>query len=141
MMAGEIVRGAVGVVRRDGRYLMIRRAEGLLAGGAWCFPGGAIEDGESACQAMVREMHEEVGLIVEAGACLWRWRRDDGELELEFWEARITGGELRPNPAEVQDVRWMSADEIRRLDGALPNLLRFLEEGVEERKGRRDEGT
>jgi len=133
-MANEVIRGAVGVVRRDGRYLMIRRAEGLLAGGAWCFPGGAIEDGETPAEAMVREMHEEVGLHVESGACLWRWRREDGGLELDFWEAHIIGGELHPNPGEVQDVRWMTADDIRELDGALPNLLRFLNESAQTQK-------
>ena len=55
---------AVGIVIRRGRVLIDRRpAEGLL-GGLWEFPGGKIEAGESAADAVRREVREEVGIDV-----------------------------------------------------------------------------
>ncbi len=106
---------------------MIQRAEGILAGGAWCFPGGAVHDGERIEDGLIREMREEVGLDVRAGRCVWQWRSLDRGLELEFWTAEMIGGQLRPEPAEVQRIEWMTTEEIRGLDNVLPNLLTFLE--------------
>ena len=43
--AEKIIEGVVGVMQRDEKYLVIRRAAGVRAPGAWCFPGGTIEAG------------------------------------------------------------------------------------------------
>ena len=56
---------AVGVVYKNDRVLITRRkSEGLL-GGLWEFPGGKIKDGESAQDACIREIKEEVNLDVQ----------------------------------------------------------------------------
>ncbi|MES1213405.1 MAG: NUDIX domain-containing protein, partial [Singulisphaera sp.] len=55
-------RGAVGVIVRHERFLVIRRAEGIAAPGKFCFPGGGIEGEESEHQALVRELMEELGV-------------------------------------------------------------------------------
>jgi 8-oxo-dGTP pyrophosphatase MutT (NUDIX family) len=52
-----IRRGVVAVVLRDERFLVIRRAAGVVAPGAFCFPGGGVEGDESETQALVREFH------------------------------------------------------------------------------------
>lgn len=49
-------RGAVAIIVREARCLMIRRAEGIAVPGAYCFPGGGIEDGETEAQAVRREL-------------------------------------------------------------------------------------
>ena len=121
------VHGVVGVLCRGSEFLMIQRAEGILAGGAWCFPGGSIEPGEASADAMVREMREEVHLEVAADRLIWQWTRPDGGLALDFWTAREIRGEPKPNPAEVQAIRWMTISQMRRLDNALPNLFEFLD--------------
>ena len=46
----------------DGRVLLADRPAGKVAAGFWEFPGGQIEPGESAAQAAVRELFEEVGV-------------------------------------------------------------------------------
>ncbi len=43
------------VIERDERLLIIRQAEGIAAPGAYCFPGGGIEKGETEAEALVRE--------------------------------------------------------------------------------------
>lgn len=127
--ADTTVRGAVGILQRNGRFLLIRRAEGIRAGGCWCFPGGAIESGETSAQAIVREMAEEVGLRVRAIEQVWQSSREaEGEtLVLDWWRVKTTGGRLQPNPAEVAEVRWLAAEEIRNHPSVLPGLQEFLD--------------
>lgn len=121
------ITGVVGVLERDGALLMIQRSETVRAPGLWCFPGGAIEPGESPAAAIVREFREEVGLVVEPVGRLWEWLRDDGLLHLYWWDVRYVGGELTPNAAEVQAARWMTDAQIRAQDGMIANNLTFLD--------------
>jgi 8-oxo-dGTP diphosphatase len=56
---------AAAILRADGRFLLQRRPLGKEHGGLWEFPGGKIEAGESAKDALVRELKEELGLIIQ----------------------------------------------------------------------------
>jgi len=122
-------RGVVGVVQWDGRWLMIRRAEGIRAGGWWCFPGGAIEPGESPADALVRELREEVGLTVRPIRQVWFWRRPDDGLELLWWLAVPADDDvaLTCEPAEVAEARWLAPADVASLHPLLENNRAFLE--------------
>ncbi len=120
--------GVVVVVRRGPRFLMIRRAAGIPAGGAWCFVGGAIEPGESQKDAVVREFREEVGGTVRPVARIWQYTRPDGKLHLYWWLAELDDDELCPNPAEVAELRWCTPDEVEALPGILDGNVSFLRE-------------
>jgi 8-oxo-dGTP diphosphatase len=62
-LAAKIVEAAAAVILRpDGSFLLGRRPEGRPYAGYWEFPGGKVEPGESAAQALVRELHEELGI-------------------------------------------------------------------------------
>jgi 8-oxo-dGTP diphosphatase len=56
--------GVLGVVRRDGRVLLVQRARPPNVG-KWGFPGGVQELGETIFEAVARELREETGLVVE----------------------------------------------------------------------------
>jgi mutator protein MutT len=119
-------KGVVVVVQRDGRLLVIRRAAHIVAGGAWCFVGGAIDPGETPEEAVVREFREEVGGLVRPVRRIWHYMRPDRSLRLEWWLAELDGEELTPNPAEVAELRWCTPDEIVNLPGILENNVTFL---------------
>lgn len=68
-MSDMLVIVSAALVDRDGRVLVQQRAEGRQMAGLWEFPGGKIEPGETAEQALVRELREELGIETET-ACL-----------------------------------------------------------------------
>lgn len=126
-VTGEgVQQGVVVVVRREGRFLMIRRAQGVLAEGAWCFVGGAIEPGETQPQAVVREFAEEVGGWAQPLRKIWEYTRPDGRLVLHWWLAALGDGDLELNPAEVAEVRWCRPDEIELLPNVLESNVEFV---------------
>ena len=114
------------VVRRGARLLMIRRGPDVIVPGAWCFVGGAIEPGETPPQAVVREFREEVSGHVRPVQRIWEYWRPDGKLHLSWWLAELGDGELRPNPAEVAELRWCTAEEIDSLPDVLESNRVFM---------------
>jgi len=118
--------GVVVVVQRGERYLVIRRAAGVAAPGAWCFVGGAIEPGEQEQDAVVREFREEVGATVRPVRRLWQYTSPDGRLCLHWWLAEWNGEPLKPDAAEVAEVRWYTAEELTKLPGLLDSNREFL---------------
>jgi len=60
---------ACALVDADGRVLIAQRPEGKAMAGLWEFPGGKIEDGERPEQSLIRELKEELGIVV-SDACL-----------------------------------------------------------------------
>jgi len=67
----SVIVAVKGVVVRDRRILLLRRAPGEIGEGTWECPGGKIEFGEELPDAMVRETREETGLPVQVGPLLY----------------------------------------------------------------------
>ena len=98
---------AVGILRRpDGQVLFAQRPAGKAYAGYWEFPGGKIEDGESSLAALVRELEEELGVLVTR-ADEWITQRHvypHAHVELRFFLVTAWDGEV--DPREGQHVAW-----------------------------------
>ncbi len=106
--------GAIVVER--GRLLLIKRGHEPGAG-LWSLPGGRIEPGETDSEALVRELREETGLIVEPGRLVGSVRRPGGDgrvLDIRDYAATVAGGSLVPGD-DAADARWVSVAEVHRL--------------------------
>lgn len=108
-----VVDVAVGVLLDDeGRFLLAQRSLGKAYPGYWEFPGGKIEDGESALGALIREFDEELGICV-AAADPWltrTWSYPQADVRLRFFRIRTWHGELRAH--EHQALAWQVAHSI-----------------------------
>jgi 8-oxo-dGTP diphosphatase len=60
---------ACALIDADNRVLIAQRPEGKALAGLWEFPGGKLNDGEGPEDALIRELHEELGITVRE-ACL-----------------------------------------------------------------------
>ena len=120
-------RGAVAIIQRDQRLLVIRRSYLVVAPRAYCFPGGGIEGDESESEALVREIQEELGVAITPLRRVWSSVTPWG-VELAWWRADLEPlCELCPNAAEVESIHWCTPAEMAELPELLESNRRFLE--------------
>jgi 8-oxo-dGTP pyrophosphatase MutT (NUDIX family) len=104
----------------DAAFLLTRRAKGLRGhSGQWALPGGRCDSGETASRAAVREIAEEIGLELDAGAVLGTL--DDYPTRSGYLITPVVvwagfNPELRLNHDEVAFVNRIPLDEIARED-------------------------
>ncbi len=96
----------------DGQFLLAQRPPGKIWAGYWEFPGGKVEAGESAYDALVRELTEELGIAV---ACAHPWisrvfTYPHATVRLRFFRVSQWTGTLHPH--EGQQFCWQRADEV-----------------------------
>ena len=117
----KVVGAAILVVNRDGHILLLKRSpESYFAPNQWGYPGGKIEEGETALEAAVRETEEEtqlrvhnvkpLGVFNEAVAAFYS-DEFDGDVEIDF---------------EHTDWKWVAPAEIEGYDLA-PSVLKIYE--------------
>ena len=125
------LRVACAVMAEEGRLFAARRGPGGRHGGLWELPGGKLEEGETPDTCLVRELKEELGLVVEALAVWEPVRHDEPGFSLELIPVlcRRLGGE--PKPAEHEETGWFDAAQLRALDWApadVPVVERWLKD-------------
>lgn len=110
-MSQRVEVAAAVIERPDGTFLMACRPEGKAYAGWWEFPGGKVEVGETARDALVRELQEELGITV-TGAYPWISRFYDyphAQVNLRFFRVGAWQGE--PHPHEGQQLAWTHASQ------------------------------
>jgi 8-oxo-dGTP diphosphatase len=106
---------AVALVDRDGRILLAQRPEGKSMAGLWEFPGGKVEPGETPEAALIRELHEELGIDTWQ-SCLApltfaSHSYADFHLLMPVFVCRKWEG--TPAPKEGQTLKWARVNQLR----------------------------
>src|SRR5579863_3783185 len=98
----------------------------------WEFPGGKIEPGETAEQALSRELDEELGIAAVIGPRVAQLRhryRNGGSIDLQFFAVREFSGEI--DNRIFNEIRWTPLAQLPTFDflAADFSLIRDLSEG------------
>ena len=132
----KLVHVAVGILQRaDGCFLLTSRPAGKAYAGYWEFPGGKVEAGESVEAALRRELHEEIGLLIDS-AIPWRSSVVDyphALVRLHFCKVHAWRGELCMH--ENQSFAWecLPVQVQPVLPGTVP-VLQWLQEEAKSQK-------
>ena len=113
-----VIVAACALLDREGAVLIAKRPEGRPLAGLWEFPGGKVEAGEEPEEALIRELHEELGIDIA--------KRDlmpltfashaypDFHLLMPIYLCRRWQGSVAPH--EGQELLWVKPDALRLYD-------------------------
>ena len=106
------------VIERDGKFLIAKRKKGKHLENKWEFPGGKIEQHETAEECLARELKEEFGIIAEIAGFLTESKFNYGDVKIRLlgFRAIYISGEFRLNAHE--EIKWVSANEFIKFDFA-----------------------
>ena len=106
---------ACALIDPDGRVLIAQRPEGKAHAGAWEFPGGKVEQGETPEQALIRELREELG-VEPCEQCLQPFAfashplESDRHMLMPLYVCRRWDGFV--DPKEGQKIAWARPDTL-----------------------------
>ena len=112
-----MIRVTAGILTKDGCVLLAKRPNHNHLAGLWEFPGGKIENGESAAQCLTRELAEELDISIDP--------REVAPFDLSFYEygmkrilligMKITCFTGVPTPVEHAELKWVEIDELESM--------------------------
>lgn len=114
-MSRIVLVAAVALIDPDGRVLIAQRPESKPMAGLWEFPGGKVEEGETPESALIRELHEELGVDTKE-SCLApltfaSHAYPDFHLLMPLFACRRWHG--TPGPREGQVLKWAHPRDLR----------------------------
>ena len=105
---------ACALVDADGRVLLTERPAGKSMAGLWEFPGGKIETGERPEETLIRELKEELGIVVRepclAPLTFASHAYEEFHLLMPLYVCRRWNG--LPTPQEGQELTWVRAARL-----------------------------
>lgn len=122
-VVSEMLHAVVAVIINGDKALLVER----VPTGHWAPVSGSVEPGETQEAAVAREAMEEVGLNVRPIRKVWENISTNGSFVLHWWLAEYVAGELALQKTEVSDARWLTAEEIRRMDKTYEGDREFFE--------------
>ena len=118
---GALLVVAAALIAADGQVLLQQRPAGRQHGGLWDFPGGKVEPGEGPRAALVRELHEELGIEAEPDAFMplgFAASEDGRAVVLLLYACRAWHGEVVSQ--EGATLAWCAPHRL--LDRPMPPL-------------------
>ena len=115
MSVKVVLVAACALIDADGRVLIAQRPEGKSMAGLWEFPGGKVDPGERPEDALIRELKEELGIVVKE-ACLApltfaSHTYEDFHLLMPLYVCRRWEGTVTPR--EGQKLAWVRPNRLR----------------------------
>ena len=122
VMKTKTVKVSAAVIVSEGHVLAAQRTSGEYAG-YWEFPGGKQEEGESARQALKREINEELGVLISTGRqiCTVEYDYETFHLSMDCFICTVMEG--RPEPKEGQEIKWILPDELPEVEWLPADML------------------
>jgi 8-oxo-dGTP diphosphatase len=119
MREAGMIRVSAGILSRGEQVLICQRRQTGSFAGKWEFPGGKLQEGESAEQALVRELAEELDIAVRQEDLrhleTLRHRYADGpEVELHFFQ--VVSFQREPRNRSFEQISWVPAAQAERFD-------------------------
>jgi ADP-ribose pyrophosphatase YjhB (NUDIX family) len=114
--------GVGAVLICDGKILLEKR-KNEPGKGKWSIPGGLVELGESVEETVIREVHEETGLLIEKPEHIDIvdniTKDENGEIKYHFviidYFVKLQGGTLKAS-SDAEELRWVAFDEVEKYD-------------------------
>ena len=115
--AGLLTVVAAALTGADGRILVQQRPADKAMAGLWEFPGGKVEPGEAPAAALVRELAEELGIVVDPADCrpLTFAAEPLAGRHLLLLLYRVERWQGQPRPLEAPALRWVTVAELADL--------------------------
>ena len=114
-MSNLVLVAACALVDADGRVLLAQRPQGKPMAGLWEFPGGKVESGERPEETLIRELEEELGIVVRepclAPLTFASHAYPDFHLLMPLYVCRRWEGAVTPR--EGQTLAWVRPNKLR----------------------------
>lgn len=112
MAEKRVIRVVAAEIERDGRFLITQRRPTATLPLLWEFPSGRVEPGEADGDALVREIREEMDIVVRVGklSMFIQHEYDEYSIDLCVYRCELVSEDIRPR--KVHDWRWVRPDEM-----------------------------
>jgi len=110
----KVVEVAVGVIKRDNKIYISKRADDLHQGGKWEFPGGKREPNETIEQALARELLEEIGIQVIQQSPFMLIEHDYGDKKVCLDVRLVEEFEGQASHQEGQQSQWVEISDLNQ---------------------------
>ncbi|BBQ85494.1 MULTISPECIES: 8-oxo-dGTP diphosphatase MutT [Enterobacteriaceae] len=109
----KILQISVGIIRNvSGEIYITQRAADAHMAHKWEFPGGKIESGESPQEAVIRELEEEVGIVVTSLQPFDKLEYQFPDRHITLWFWLVDSWEGAPWGKEGQPGRWVAQRDL-----------------------------
>lgn len=117
-MTKEKIRVVAALCFVENRLLITRRPQGSHLGGLWEFPGGKIKNGETAQEALKREIKEELAADIRVKELFWQnvFEYDVKIVDIAFYFCDLLSSRNDIKPLGVSAIAWVQAEELARFE-------------------------
>lgn len=112
------IRVTCAIIEENNKVLVVQRSKDMNQSLKWEFPGGKIEEGESETECLIREIKEELSLVINPTIRLTPsiFHYPNISIELIPFICELKGGEL--SLSEHKQYKWLYDNELQYIDWA-----------------------